>query len=95
VDDRSGDLLATPRKVTGILEYERAIAEIEIHVAAMQPHGDQYRTFEILGANGAATLWPFNGKLAMDFKDAAGHYRAGHQVVERQRASLDPYSRPT
>jgi predicted dehydrogenase len=96
--DRAVDLLGTPRKVTGILrhdssypdkladntlailEYERAIAEI--HVAAMQPHGDQYRTFEILGANGAATLRPFNGKLAMDLKDAAGPYKAGQQVVE-------------
>ena len=84
--DRAVDLLGAPRKVTGILrhdssyadkladntlailEYDRAVAEI--HVAAMQPHGDQYRTFEIFGANGAVTLRPFGGKLALDLVDA-------------------------
>src|SRR5260370_35577906 len=98
--DRAVDLLGKPKKVTGILrhdssysdkladntlailEYDRAIAEI--HVAAMQPHGDQYRTFEIFGANGAATLRPFSGKLALDLKDAAGPYKAGRQIVEPQ-----------
>ena len=98
--DRAVDLLGAPRKVTGILrhdssyadkladntlailEYDRAVAEI--HVAAMQPHGDQYRTFEIFGANGAVTLRPFGGKLALDLKDAAGPYKAGQQVVEPQ-----------
>jgi predicted dehydrogenase len=98
--DRAVDLFGTPRKVTGILrhdssypdkladntfailEYDRAMAEI--HVAAMQPHGDQYRTFEILGVNGTATLRPFNGKLAVDLKDAAGPYKAGQRVVDPQ-----------
>jgi predicted dehydrogenase len=98
--DRAVDLLGAPKKVTGILrhdssysdkladntlailEYDRAMAEIR--VAAMQPHGDQYRTFEIFGANGAATLRPFSGKLALDLKDGAGPYKAGQQVVEPQ-----------
>ncbi len=96
--DRAVDLLGAPKKVSGILrhdssypdkladntlailEYERAMAEIG--VAAMQPHGEQYRTFEIYGANGTAALRPFNGKLALDLKDAAGPYKAGQQQVE-------------
>ena len=98
--DRAVDLFGAPKKVIGILrqdssyhdkladntlailEYDRAMAEI--HVAAMHPHGDQYRTFEIFGANGAATLRPFNGKLAVDLKNAAGSYKAGRQLVEPQ-----------
>ncbi len=99
--DRAVDLLGPPRKVTSILrhdsaypdrladntlailEYDRAMAEIG--VAAMQPHGDQYRTFEIFGANGTATLRPFNAKLTLDLKDAAGPYKAGRQLVEPQK----------
>jgi predicted dehydrogenase len=98
--DRAVDLFGAPRKVSGILrhdasypdkladntlailEYDRAMAEI--HVAAMQPHGDQYRTFEIFGDNGSATLQPFSGKLAVDLKDAAGPYKAGRQLIEPQ-----------
>jgi predicted dehydrogenase len=98
--DRAVDLFGAPRKVTGILRHDSsypdkladntlAILEFdcamaEIHVAAMQPHGDQYRTFELFGANGSATLRPFSGNLAMDLKDAAGPHTAGRQVVEPQ-----------
>jgi predicted dehydrogenase len=106
--DRAVDLFGAPKKVTGvlrhdssypdkladntlaILQYDRAMAEI--HVAAMHPHGDQYRTFEVFGANGAATLRPFNGKLALDLKDAAGPYKAGRQLVEPQEQAAPAFA---
>jgi predicted dehydrogenase len=106
--DRAVDLFGKPRKITGILrhdasyadkladntiailEYDRALAEIS--VAAMQAHGDQYRTFEIAGTNGAATLRPFNGKLNVNLKDAAGPYRAGRQIVEPEPQPQPSYA---
>ncbi|HUQ94655.1 MAG TPA: Gfo/Idh/MocA family oxidoreductase [Bryobacteraceae bacterium] len=97
--DRAVDLLGKPGKVTGfmrhespvqdgladntlaILEYDRAVAEI--HVAAFQPHGDQYRLLEILGTNGRVVVQPFSPlRLTVDLKDAAGIYKAGVQTVE-------------
>jgi hypothetical protein len=54
----------------------------EIHIDGLQPHGEPYRTFEIVGTNGAATLRPFGGKLSLDLNDAIGPYKAGPQVVE-------------
>jgi len=96
--DRAVALLGKPRKVTGILrhdsplddgladntlailEYDRAVAEI--YVAAFQPHGDRYRTVEILGTNGKATVQPFSTtQLSVDLKDAAGPYKAGEQTL--------------
>lgn len=105
--DRAVDLFGKPETITSILrhdasyadkladntiaiiEYDRAIAEIS--VAAMHAHGDQYRTFEIVGTNGAATLRPFSGKLNVHLKDAAGPYRAGHQIVEPPAQPQLPY----
>jgi predicted dehydrogenase len=97
--DRAVDLLGKPRKVTGILrhqstiadglmdntlavlEYDQAIAEI--YVAAFQPHGDRYRSVEILGTNGKAMAQPFSPlRLTVDLKDAAGVYKAGVQTIE-------------
>ena len=97
--DRAVALLGEPRKVTGILrhdsplddgladntlailEYDRAVAEI--YVAAFQPRGDHYRTLEILGSNGRATVQPFSTlRLSLDLKDAAGPYRAGEQTLQ-------------
>jgi predicted dehydrogenase len=97
--DRAVALLGKPRKVTGflrhdsplddgladntlaILEYDRAVAEI--YVAAFQPHGDHYRTVEILGTNGKAMVQPFSPfRLTVDLKDAAGPYKAGEQTLQ-------------
>jgi predicted dehydrogenase len=97
--DRAVAVLGEPRKVTGIirhdsplddgladntlaiLEYDRAVAEI--YVAAFQPHGDHYRTLEILGSNGKATVQPFTkARLSVDLKDAAGPYKAGEQILQ-------------
>jgi predicted dehydrogenase len=82
--DRIVDLLGKPRKVTGwlrhdgpiddgladntlaVLEFEKAVGEV--YVAAMQPHGNAYRTFQILGTTGTATVSPFapDGSLMVD-----------------------------
>lgn len=92
--DRVTDLLGKPSKVTGhlwhhsreddtladntiaILEYPKAVAEIS--VAAMHPHGNSYRTFEITGTNGSVTVKPFSPyRLTSHLRDAAGSYPAG------------------
>ncbi len=92
--DRATDLLGNPTRVTGhlwhhshekdsladntlaILEYPRAMAEIS--VAAMHPHGNSYRTVEITGTNGSATVIPFSPyRLLSDLRDAAGPYPTG------------------
>ena len=86
--DRVVDLLGAPRKVTGwllhdapaddgladntlaILECDNAVGEV--YIAAMQPHGNNYRTFQILGTQGTATVRPFapDGGLYVDMADA-------------------------
>jgi predicted dehydrogenase len=92
--DRATDLLGKPTRVAGhlwhhgpyddqladnalaILEYPRATAEISI--AAMHPNGNTYRTVEITGTNGSATVRPFSPyRLISDLKNAAGPYPAG------------------
>ena len=49
-----------------VLEFDRAMAEV--YVAALQPNGNAYRTFEILGTKGTATVQPFapDGHLSLD-----------------------------
>jgi len=96
--DRATHLLGKPSRVTGhlrhhaayddtladntlaILEYPRALAEIS--VAAMHPNGNSYRTVEITGVNGSATVRPFSPYLlTTDLGNAAGPYPAGvHQT---------------
>lgn len=92
--DRATDLLGKPVRVTGhlwhhgraedsladntlaILEYPRALGEISI--AAMHPHGNSYRTLEITGTNGSATVRPFSPyKLITHLGEAAGPYPSG------------------
>lgn len=92
--ERATALLGKPSRVTGhlwhhgraddsladntlaILEYPHAAAEIS--VAAMHPHGNAYRTVEVLGDNGSATVRPFSPyRLATHLRDAAGPYPAG------------------
>ena len=97
--DRATDLLGQPTKVTGhlwhhsrekdaladntlaVLEYPRAVAEIS--VAAMHPHGNAYRTVEITGTNGSATVRPFSTyRLISHLREAAGPYPAGLKETE-------------
>lgn len=97
--DRMVDLLGKPKRTSGfmrhdsrlqdgladntlaVFEYDRALAEI--YVAAHQPNGNSYRTFEILGTNGTATLRPFSPqRLEVDLREAAGPYKADRQQVE-------------
>ena len=97
--DRATDLLGRPAKVTGhlwhhgrendaladntlaILEYPRAVAEIS--VAAMHPHGNAYRSVEITGTNGSATVRPFAPyRLTSHLRDAVGPYPAGLKETE-------------
>ena len=96
--DRVVALLGKPRRVMGrlrhdstvddtladntlaVLEYDSALAEV--YVAAMQPHGGNYRTLEILGTKGTATVRPFSPlRLQLDLGDPAGPYSAGIQDV--------------
>jgi predicted dehydrogenase len=88
--DRVVDLLGKPRHVTGWLRHDGslddgladntlAVLECdnglgEVYIAAMQPHGNSYRTFQILGTQGTATVRPFapDGGLYVDTADAEG-----------------------
>ena len=107
--DRVVDLLGKPLKITSILrhdapiedsladntlailEYETAMAEI--YIAAMQPHGNDYRRFEVLGTNGtfgAPILPPY--RSLVDLKEPAGPYRKGSQTVEIQVPPGPPFA---
>jgi predicted dehydrogenase len=107
--DRATDLLGKPKRVTGhlwhhgpfndsladntlaILEYDRAVAEIRI--SAMHPQGNQYRTVEIIGSNGSATVRPFSPyRLITHIKDAAGPYPAGLKDHEFPPDTLPGFS---
>jgi predicted dehydrogenase len=105
--DRIVDLLGKPRKVTGrlrhdapvddeladntlaILEYDKAIAEV--YIAAMQPHGNNYRTFEIRGTRGTATVRPFapDGGLYVDSAESEGERRVPLSIP-RWRGPYEP-----
>ena len=85
--DRVIALLGRPRSVRGILrhdaaaddgladntlailEFDRALAQV--YIAAMQPNGNQRRTFQILGTQGTVTVRPFSpdGRLEQDSGD--------------------------
>jgi predicted dehydrogenase len=107
--DRAVDLLGRPQKVTGllrhdardddqladntlaILEYRDAMAEV--YIAALQPHGNDYRTFEILGTKGTIAVRPFTrSKLYVDLASAAGPYEAGAQVLNAQQEEAPTFS---
>lgn len=97
--DRTIDLLGPPLRAEGrlrhdaliedgladntlaVLEFEHAMAEI--YMAAMQPHGNDYRTFEILGTKGTATVQPFSpdGSLTVDLAEETGSLPAGRSRV--------------
>ena len=103
--DRVVDVVGKPRKVTGwlrhdgpfddgladntlaVLECERGLGEV--YVAAMQPHGNDYRTFQILGTEGTATVSPFapDGKLHIDL--AGSGARMAHITLPRVVSSYE------
>lgn len=60
-----------------VLQFERVMAEV--YMAAMQPNGNSYRKFEILGAAGTATVSPFSpdGELQLDLEQRTAGCPAG------------------
>lgn len=106
--DRATDLLGEPERATGylwhharqddtladntlaVLEYRNATAEIS--VAAMHPNGGAYRTLEITGTNGSATVRPFNNRLLTDLRRAAGPYAAGVRETVLPSDGLPAYA---
>ena len=74
-----------------VFEFEKAMAEV--YIAAQQPHGNSYRTFQILGTEGTATVRPFFPELRMhvDLAYAAGPYKAGLQTIATPQPKQAPY----
>ncbi|RYD40539.1 MAG: Gfo/Idh/MocA family oxidoreductase, partial [Verrucomicrobiaceae bacterium] len=91
-------MLGKPKRVTSILqhigppadgladnclatlEYEGAIATVSS--SALQPGAHTYRSLEVIGTNGIATLRPIEKPvLTLDLEKAAGPYSAGKQIV--------------
>ena len=106
--DRVVDVLGKPKRVDSwmrhdapiddaledntlaVFQFDRAMAEV--YVAAQQPSGGNYRTFEILGTKGTATVRPFSPyRLMVDLKEAAGPYKAGYQKIEYPRSVGPPF----
>lgn len=104
--DRIVDLLGEPKRVTALcrhhspipddledntialLEFDKAMAEV--YVAAQQPNGNDYRTFEVLGTNGTFVARPFSPYRGYtDLRTAAGPYPKGRRDI-----SLPPDSQP-
>ena len=104
--DRIVDLLGEPKRITALcrhhspvpddledntfalLEFDRAMAEV--YVAAQQPNGNAYRTFEVLGTNGtfvAQPFFPYRGYT--DLRSESGPYPKGRRDI-----SLPPDSQP-
>jgi predicted dehydrogenase len=64
-----------------ILEYDKVL--VDIAMQAFQPHGNNYRTFELSGTNGKAFVQPYaKARLLIDLKEAAGPYKAGDQMID-------------
>jgi predicted dehydrogenase len=106
--DRIVDVLGKPKTVTSwmrhdapvqdaledntlaVFEFDDAMAEV--YIAAQQPNGGNYRTFEILGTNGTATVRPFSPpRLMIDLKESAGPYKAGFQKIEMKQPQGPPF----
>lgn len=104
--DRIVDLLGEPKRITSacrhhspiaddladntfvLLEFDKAMAEV--YVAAQQPNGNAYRTFEVLGTNGTFVVQPFAPYRGYtDLRNAAGPYPKG-----RSEIALPPDTRP-
>jgi len=70
-----------------VFEFPRALAVIGNNT--LQPNAGAHRFFEVLGADGTATLRPIEPPtLELDLGRPAGPYQAGHQKVP-----LPPYER--
>ncbi len=108
--DRIVEVLGPPRSVSGflrhdgpvadrledntlaVMEFERGMAEV--YVAAQQPNGNAYRTFEILGANGSFIVQPYSPYRARtDLREAAGPYPRGPHDVELPPEGSPPFTR--
>ena len=107
--DRIVDLLGAPNSVTSwvrhdsdipdtladntlaVFEYDKALAEV--YIAAQRPNGNRYRTFQISGTKGTATVQPFfpELRLHLDLAAAAGPYKAGAQTIELENKRMAPY----
>ncbi len=98
--DRIVDLLGEPKRITArchhhspipddladntfaLFEFDKAMAEV--YVAAQQPNGNAYRTFEILGTNGTFVVQPFSPYRGYtDLREAAGPYPKGRHDIAR------------
>ena len=96
--DRIVDLLGEPKRITArchhhspipddladntfaLFEFDTAMAEV--YVAAQQPNGNAYRTFEILGTNGTFVVQPFSPYRGYtDLREAAGPYPKGKHDI--------------
>ena len=74
-----------------VFEFDGAMAEV--YIAAQQPNGGSYRTFEILGTNGTASVRPFSPyRLIVDLGKQAGPYRAGFQKIEMPHGDEPPFA---
>jgi len=70
-----------------VFEYPHAMAIV--HATVMQPGAGPYRTFEVLGTNGTATIRPIEPPaLEIDLAKDAGPYKKG-----RQKVDCPPYKR--
>jgi predicted dehydrogenase len=106
--DRIVDVLGKPKSITSwmrhdapiddrledntlaVFEFESAMAEV--YVAAQQPNGGSYRTFEILGTKGTATVRPFSPyRLMVDLEEAVGPYQGGFEKIEFPRKPTPPF----
>ncbi|MBG99824.1 MAG: hypothetical protein CMN58_05710 [Solibacterales bacterium] len=74
-----------------VFEYDHALAEV--YIAAQRPNGNRYRTFQISGTKGTATVRPFfpNLRVHFDLAHAAGPYKKGSQTIEIENKRLAPY----
>lgn len=70
-----------------IFEFEQAVGVISS--ATLQPDAQAHRSFEVLGANGTATVSPIEPPaLRLHLAKAAGPYKAGSQTI-----AFPPYRR--
>ena len=107
--DRIVDLLGKPKNITSwirhdsnvpdkladntlaVFEYDSALAEV--YIAAQRPNGNRYRTFQISGTEGTATVRPFfpDLRVHLDLAHAAGSYKAGAQTIDIENKHSVPY----
>jgi predicted dehydrogenase len=70
-----------------VLEYPQALGIVQS--STLQPNASLYRTLEIQGTNGTATVRPIEPPvLQIDLASAAGPYKTGKQMV-----AVPPYKR--